>query len=766
MKSSRMYLIFGGGVFFLAAFALLVSSIALFRSIDRSGGILPGDARLSPALSAFFEQVKAEDSGEAAKRSLKSLETAMGLSSSGRQMEKIRQAFSPLLDHMDRRPREAETQHILQKKRDILEYSVNFYRKEAQGGSIAVRSLILNVIFDTQNSLLNQSLESERVSTGKLKDHLEQLKKNVPGYRDATISYRVNNLDNLVNALDKAITAASTWAETKADLLKKAERQGDQIIGDLRRETEGGSEVSKREFVYSSALAILIFLVSGVVLIIGYKLIKHRFDDRASVLLNYLRHFGRDKENPEIARELDRLRADEEWGDLAAGVFASEDQFIAANQAQMAVWRSITIPFVLFNRDRSVVLVNQPARNLFKVHGETADFADFISTEKIFTKTGNTATLLEMIQQSFHAPREDVYEVLVRQIDKEIPAELICCPVTVGPLAGGKLFLFREIRSEYDRVNKEVERQIEYIRDVVHKVTHFYEVVIQTPESATPPMREMISDLSQMKMRIDERELLWKSETQGMLEQVKKQQEILARMKVEMESIRTRHVDLGDTVDEIFRSEKVVSDDLRTVEHSLDLWVENRNRLMEKLDTHASVMHRVRDYEEAMRKAVEGIRLLVTETQERYQSLEKFRDEIRLASINMSIAGVSEESSKELAARARSYATNLSEFCTRVRNLLEQVSEFTIHHPGGSLLPYLESSDVDPEILTSLQEEHSNLSASLQRWKKSGDEALTSGEKARQLIESMEKSDLLTNQLSDTSIVIATQAERNLSRWV
>jgi hypothetical protein len=766
VKTSRMYLIFGGAVFFLTALAMLISSIALFRSIDRSGGVLPGDARMAPALGAFFEQIKEVNSGDGAKRTLKSLESAMGLSSSGRPMEKVRQSFAPLLDHLDRRPREADPQYILQKKRDILEYGVNFYRKEAQGGSISVRSLVLNVVFDTQNALLNQNMEAERVSIGKLKEHLDQLKKSIVGYRDASVSYRVGNLENLIIQLDKGIGAASVWSETKADLIKKAEKASEQIIGEIRRDTEGGGEVSKREFVYSSAIAILIFLASGVVLIVGYKLMKHRFEDRAAVVLHYLRAFGRDKENSETSRELDRLRSDEDWSDLAAGIFSSEEQFIAINQAQMAVWRSITVPFVLFNRDRSVVLINQQAKSLFGIQSENTDFSDIICDAKIGTKVGNTATLLEMIQHAFHAPREDVYELFVKRDNADFPAELICCPVTTGPLAGGKIFLFREIRSEYDRVNKEVERQVDYIRDVVHKVTHFYEVDINTPEHATPPMKEMLGDLSQMKMRLDEREQLWKSETQGLLEQVNRQQEILSRMKEEMVSIRTSHEILGDTVDEIFRSEKIVSDDLQVVEHSLDLWIENRNRLMESLDTHASVLRRVRDYEEAMRKAVEGVRAMLSETEERYRELEQFRDEVRLASINMGIATASEENSKELVVRARSYATNLSEFCKRVRGLMGQVEEFTRMHPGGSLLPYLESHDVDPQVLVSLQEEHSNLSASLQRWKKSGEEALASGEKAKEIIDGMEKSDLLASQLSDTSLVIASQAQRNLSRWI
>ncbi len=763
MKTSRLYLIFAGSVFLLSSLAMLVSTFALYRAVDRGGAGVPTEAKVAAAVATFSEQVRSARDPEAAKRALRSLEASLGIRSDSRQMERVKAAFGPVLEQVMAKPREADDHHLAIKKRDIMEYSINFYRKEVQNGDLTVRTHLVNLMFDTQNSFLNESLESEKVYIAKSKDKIAALHKVAPGYKDGTLSYRISNLEALVLALEKSVTAASVWNEKLAESLAAAGKSTERIVQDLRRDGETAVEDSQREFLYTSVMAVLMFLLSGMVVFFGYRLIRSRFEIRSEVAMRWMRGFGRERDDQSIRREMESLSTDEDWGGLVAGMFSAEETFLQTHGAEAALAKNVTMPFLVFTRDRVAEVINDEARDLLGLGSAGVSFDEVMCASKLSSTEGWGEATLDALRQSFNIPRSDVFEMRVCRDGTYTPVEIHSSPILKGPLAGGKIYLFREIRSEAERVNRAVEHQIGYLRDVVHKVTHFYPIEVQVRDDVTPPLKEMLSDLRDMKVKLDEREALWKSETGALSDQVDRQKEILQRMGDELEQIQAGHEQLADLVDEMYRADSMVADEIRTLEKELSRWSEKRGRLQDELTRHSAVMTRAKEYEAAIRGETSAIRALLANVEEEFRGLAQFRDEIRLASVNLQLATDSERS--EFTSRARSFASRVGVTSEKMRELIRAVEQFVERHPGGSLLSVLEASAIPEGEVAGLSDDHVRLEQVLAKWRTTGSSVLESGERARELIREMEKSDARAHQLGETSVVINDQARQNLQRW-
>ncbi|NUM89778.1 MAG: hypothetical protein HUU37_11275, partial [Bdellovibrionales bacterium] len=231
----------------------------------------------------------------------------------------------------------------------------------------------------------------------------------------------------------------------------------------------------------------------------------------------------------------------------------------------------------------------------------------------------------------------------------------------------------------------------------------------------------------------------------------------------ELDAIRGGHETLSDLVDEMFRADSIVTDEIRSVEKELTAWVSRRARLQDELRRHGEVMVRAREYEEAIRAETLAIRELLGRVEEEFRELALYRDEVRLASVNLQLAPETERA--EFQTRARSYASRVGGVCERMKELIGAVDRFVSRHPGGALLSVLESHAVPEDEIGGVEKEHARLEQVLAKWRTSGASALESGEKARELIREMEKSDVLAHQLEETVEVINDQARQNLGRW-
>ncbi len=763
MRSSRYFLIMGGAIFGLLFLALICVSTALFHSVDQSGATISGGIRLAPIMANIQDQMRLAKSAEDVKRNFKSFESITGLGAESEQVEKLQKVYSTLVSHFANKPREAEQHHLLIKKRDFLEIALNNYRKEIPRGDIRIRALLLNVIFDTQSSFLNESAEMEQVYLKHTHERVSSLK--ALAAHDGGVLARAANLESAIALYEKSFLMSESWNSQREEILIKADKSVAQLLQDLKRSADGGIESSRRSFFYTGLFSAIISIFCLGLLLVGYKVVDSNFKKRSNLLFRYLRQFGQEKRDLLSVGEMETLRSDEGWQDLLFAAQEAEEKFVQNYQTQISVAKSMQLPFFVLKKDRSVLFWNKSAADLFqlpeKKDGLSLD--DLISTAKISPHLGDSDDLVDVVRNSFAAPKDDVFEFHVKTDKELVPVELNSSPITSGPLVGGKIYVLRQIRNEASRVERAVSYQLNYARDLVHKMTHGYDFEIEANESYSPPVRALLGDFQSMKLKVSEREALWKSEGLGLLDQIERQREILLRLGREIQTMRDRHDELTSLFAKIYEHEETLTDEMIVVERDLAVWSENRKRLKSDLESQAAVLRKARAYEDALREAVTTIKVMIGEIRNDLADLQRFREEARVNAINLSFA--ENASPSELSAKARAYANQLGNFCDRVRKISDGLESLVHAHPAAALLPQLDAMDIDSAALGILQDEHTKLGSCLEKWRSTGEEILTGGEKALALLSSVDKMGISASQLGETSAIINEQAKANLARW-
>jgi hypothetical protein len=703
----------------------------------------------------MHSQLKATEDPDTAKRQLRSFESSL---SDGEALEKLRKTYSPVLAVYSSKPKEADGRFFLVKKRELMEGLVNAYRKEIPNGLIPVRAAYLNILFDVQNSLLNEGAEAEEVFIRRNKERFASLKGLAARQADHGLSLRVANLDSIFQAYERGFEETEKWRGHRRDMLASAEKALPNLARDALGSKDNVIDGLRRSFLYACILALVIGVAAFVLLYACHKMLKLRFYTRADAFLRILKDFGRERSGPGYEKDLSLLQADPDWADLIHGAVESESDFVAKYQALLAVPKSLQAPYVVFSKDRAAKHWNAAAEELFGITESSPPSLDEIICEERMSSREESLSIVEMIRTSFAASKEEVFDIL---LEGESPYELLSYPVNSGPLAGGKLFVFRSIRSESARIEKAVSEQLARVRTYVHKISHHYPVEISVSEGDAAEVKEALADLDTMKRKLDEREILWKSETSALLDQVSRQREILERLSGEIRHIRDAHGTALEIVGSIQVSDEDWHGEICLLEKEMAHWKALRSRLESELGQHGRVLARAREFEQEVRVSAEDMEGFLSAYDATLEELKAFAEGAKLQAVNLAFA----KEAKEYSARCRGYAQELCRFVDLAGKLSARVRSFIGEHPAGALAAHLESQDLDPSLIEGLKREEERIAHFVSRWKEEGDHLVAGGGQALELLRQADKSSAVIDQLGETSLLINDQAKSNLQRW-
>lgn len=763
MRASRLHFIFSSAVVGAFTITMIITLAGFFRSVEKNSMQGSGESKVVAQLKGFHEQLKNVEEPEDLKRALKSFEQTASFGADSEPSKELRKIYAPVLAVYANKPKESEAHYALVKKREMMENLVNAYRKEIPHGDIRVRAVYLNILFDTQTSLLNDSDETEEVFIRRNKERLASLK-NLVGGGDQALQQRVAGLEGLFLSYEKGFALSSKWRKEKEEVLARTEKNLPKMARDLYSTSDQSADDMRRSFLLICVLAIAVALGSVAAMMVVHKIGRLQFEARGAALVAYLREFGRERVDPQVQKALELLRDDPEWAVILQKAHAAEDEFVSEYQTHLALPKSLQIPYVVFTKDRMGRLWNDSAAELLGIEkGKDFSFDDLIREEKISVREGDAKIMAETIRGSFPIPKADSFEFILRKGDASVPVEMIVSPIVTGRAAGGKIYCFREIRNEAERINQAVNAQLARVRDFVHKVTLFYPAELAAAESDSTPVHEMVADLNTLKRKIDERDLLWKSETGALIDQVERQKEILEKLQAELSAMRGSHEKALVLLKDVHSQDEHLYDELCTMERDMERWQANRRRLLSDLTQYEAVVQKATRYERELREATESMRGSLGKFQKEQQTLAEFANEAKVRAVNL---GLTEDKAQwEYADRARAFSETLQDFVARTGELVTKVSGFLQKHPGGSLAPHLNSIEFDPDVLEAIEEEQARLATFFQRWKESGSGLVEGGQEAMDLILSADKKGALASQLGDTSILINDQAKGNLSRW-
>lgn len=764
MKTCKAQLVLAGSACAALTFALCIALGGYFRSVEAGSESNLTEKRLLSHLQLYQDRLKESDTPEGAKASLKMLEGMAGFSRDSVGARELKKISAPVLAVFASKPREAEPRFHLTKKRELMEALVNAYRKEIPHGDIALRATYLNILFDTQGSLLNQSDESEQVYLKKNRERLDSLKPMMASAKDATLPGRVAALDAIFAAYERAFAETNKWKSERADALAKQEKQLPAVAKTIYGGEDSGVDETRRTFLYICFLSLVITATSFLALYFGYKVILVRADQKMEAFLTYLQGFGTERLDAQDEKALKALREDEEWAPALVEAQQAEEAFLRSCHNLLAIPRSLKSPCMVVSKEKALRYWNGGAASLFGfTEGKEFGTQDFLTVEAIRPRDGDPEAFIEVVRAAVNSLGEDRFEVVVRNGEAWLPYELIMSPIASGPLAGGKVFFWREISSEAERIGKSVEIQLTRTRDLVHKVTHHYPVELRAAQGDAPAVKAMIEDLSTFKLKSDERELLWKSEAQALIDQVGRQQEILQRLSQELKQMRGRQAEATALMRSVHGTDENWHGEVCVVERDLDRWVTNRERLAGELLEQAAILDKAKKFEEQLREATEGVNKAFENFSADLEELNQFAEAARVHSVNISL--VRDPGYWEYAGRSRAFAHELARFTEKAASLGAKVREFLAANPGGALAAHLAAPALDPGVLEEIQEEQERIVALFKRWKDSGPALLSGGEKAITLLQESDRQSAVASQLGETSLLINEQARGNLERW-
>lgn len=764
MKFHKTYFFLASAVGGFLCLALIVALIGYFRAVESGSVAVGSERRLASQLKIFHDQFRRAEGPEEAKVAFKLAESITGFGPESELHQELKKTYAPVLAAFASKPREAGPKFALVKKRELMEYLVNSYRREVLHGDLRIRAGYLNVLFDTQNSLLGETDEAEQVYLKRNHERLESMRTVAGTLADPGVASRVAGAESIFSGYERGFQQALKWRADRDEALGKVEKSLPGLAKGIYSGQDFGMDDTRRGFLYVCFLALLAAVVGFLTLYLGFKVMRVRAELKMDSFLAYLRTFGTESVDPKMQAVVQGLRDDADWAPVVAEAQRAEESFLRSCHNLLAVPRSLGTPFLVVGKDRVIRHWNENAGKLFGLtDGKQWGVGDVLVPERLNVKEGEIGSVLELIKSSLSSHIEDRFDLLVRCPDGWQPYELTMSPVTTGPLAGGRILVWREVRGEADRLDRAVGAQLERVRDIVHKVTHQYEVSLDAREGDVPAARAMIGDLSLLKGRMDEREILWKSEAQALIDQVTRQQEILGRLGEELHQVRQGQTEALELVRSVRGGEEHLLDEVCVLERDLERWSVGRKRLVNDLQQQAVTLDRARKFEERLRASTEEMGSELETYEDSITELRQFADAAKVHSVNLSL--VRDPGYWEYASRARAFAHELSQFVAKAEAIGEKIRHFVSAHPGGALAAHLNGVGLDASITAEIAEEQELLGKNLRRWRESSEAMLVGGEKAVSLLQKAEKQSAMLSQLGETSLLINQQARDNLERW-
>ncbi|RZA06120.1 MAG: hypothetical protein EOP11_11130 [Proteobacteria bacterium] len=763
MKASKGYLIVTGTSILAVSAVCFVALFGQFRAVERTSMGHGSEKRAAETIKFLHVGLKDADRVEEAKTRMKAFEALAASGPDSGAMDKVRRAYGPALAIFASKPREAEPRFQMAKKRELMEALVNAYRKEIPNGDIRLRAAYLNILFDTQSSLLNEDDSTEEVFVRRNKERLSALKAATTA-ADPALQARVANIESIFQGFEKGLDESIKWKAEKKEVFAAVEKSIPKLAREMHGTKDEDLEDFRREFLYTCCAAAAIFFASLIALFVAHKVFRHRSEKRVSMLLRFLREFGHERTDPAVNKEIETLRQDPDWAPVITGALEAENSFVQKYQSLIAVPKSMKVPYIVFSRDKVAKQWNESAAELFGVkEGMSVSFDDLLKDDALAAREGDDAALREMVKNSFASLTDDVFELRLKKGTEWITTELLAAPIASGPMAGGKVYIFRPIRNEAERIDRTVATHLKTLRDYVHKVAYNFSLDGLSAAAVQPEVKAAMEDLDTMKRKIDEREALWKSETGALMDQVVREREILERLFEELKVMREAQGAVLGVVGAVHASDESWHDEVCVLERDLDRWKDARRRLEHELAGHRTVSDKARSYEGEVRTSAEMLHTFLEGYDGVLKQLEHFSEEAKIHSVNLSF--VQDQTYREFASHSRAYAHELGRFVGQASELANQVRNFTERHPGSSLEPQLARAASDGEALRSLQEEEERLSAFLVRWKQAGAATVDESERAISMLRQAEARVAAATQLGDTVLLINEQAQGNLARW-
>jgi hypothetical protein len=758
MKMNQSHGLVVGAGFAVIACLLGTALWSNFLALDAGGGA--GSVQSYGAfVNDLLDKSKRMESATELQGSIKNIEVGLGLGPSSAPVAALRTQLQPLIQHFGKRPKEAESLFLLARKRDLMDGLVNAYRREIPQGDIPVRAAYLNILFDTQASLLNETEEAEDAFLQRTAERVQQLKQLAKDRADG-LDQRVAGIEASVQSYTRGLQLNRTWHGELSAIVKDLESRREKIAKVMAEQGNRGAMDQRRFFLILMAASIFAVLLVALLLWANFKFLSSRIATRSEILMEFLGRFGADRSAQESDRLLRELKSDPDWNPLVHSLLEAEKTFSLKYQALVSVSTDMGIPFLVVDAERNSTLWNNSGRDLFNLkENQRLPLEELFTTTRFDALDGRDDTAMDRMHKAFRHPKMTVDELLLRS--SGIPFEVLSFPVVSGPLNGGRMYFFREIRNETDRMRRLLSVQLERVRLAVQKMAHEFGFNASIDGRDLPEVAEILSLLNEWKGRIDERETLWKSEVSAWDDQAEKQRTIL-------QGLRDRLNAQGGSLGRALSLTKDLSERDGSLREEANLWKrdlsrieEQHKRLLADIERQQRTWNEFGEYERRVDGAFAALDVVRRNREASIESFENLVQKVEMVGINARLA----KSPERFAERIEALVHESRELLSSVKIVYLSIERALAFSPTGSVAPLLRDPPIGAEQLKSLDEDRIALGRWLENVLDAGREL---GEISRTTQEEISNAGLVNQEairLGDTGDIVLQQARQSLQRW-
>ncbi len=150
-------------------------------------------------------------------------------------------------------------------------------------------------------------------------------------------------------------------------------------------------------------------------------------------------------------------------------------------------------------------------------------------------------------------------------------AEFMAALVEAHCPAGGQLLLIREIRSETERIENAVQKEIGTALELVSKMSVGKSIDDDqfTCANSSKLVREIYKHLHDLKIFQEEQKMSWGAERKALLEQSKRQSELLVQLASELKLLSEQHEAVQALIEKIYSAESTLNNELQVAEANI-----------------------------------------------------------------------------------------------------------------------------------------------------------------------------------------------------
>jgi len=767
MKQSRATIYLAVIVSTLFSFSLLFCIITMYQQLNGDLSLAPRDLKSTALLSNLKEKLRhVKSKGEVA-LVLKTLEKLPESDEIFGPLKELRAIYGITSDYVQ----EADKFDYIVAKNKAITGLFNFYRRQVVQRKLATATVLSGLINDGNSLFIKEKRPSLVLAfVRRSKEKLKSLNKAAIRYSNPGETLRKSKeVHRLLTNLEDLARNQITWNREKETLHAKSEKLINEIVSKLSLRQESSLDILQRDFLLVIFFCILVFLCVGLIVYFGAKRINDTFSKRRLILSRYLFNFGMSERSQVSSGDIALLEKEEEWKLLLEAIRKAEDEFKKQWGAEIALSRSIKFPFVVFSQQKKAKYWNSCAVRVLNLESkdelDEISLADFLERSSIETGSGRDSKIIEDIRQKMDEGKEVYIQSHLKFKEELLPLEIGVFPIETGPYKGGNILLFWEMKDEERRIADRVISNIKVIDDLIDKISTNEEFDFSTvnisnlPEQVIP----IVDKLRSFGIKLEEKDRLWKSEIEAILVQVKKEEEILNRLFIELRSIQKDHdIILHVSNNMKILEEKLVSNSTESERYLLDM-NGNWRRICVDIESKRHAAEKGTKYEEEVRSLVEEMKSWNDKFSDNLKRIKKCKEWVKIHAINLNLGDPKD--AEIFRDRARQFSLAMGEFYERIVEIENDFEGFIIRHPGSGKIPVLDNNVDLSSLISSISESYEKLKDNLAEWKSINTEIKSLSDKTKSFIEGIEIRKEEVSKLNKTCRAANRGAIDNLERW-